>query len=218
VLILANGTQPRLSVSTEYALTTLTSIFPKSLAGNISLVFTMCSDPLSINFTDDAVPSSLKTAPQFYMNNPLSLLHKYREMKAKGQRKRQLDTARARIDASEAAALQTMVDFFDWLDDLKPQPTTDILTLFNKSETIQQQISDTASQTAQAQAKSEEIERLIHQIEYGREVSLALISYPASYPTAQDIDIYSKFEQLVETKIWRHDPTDYHNTLCATPK
>jgi hypothetical protein len=92
------------------------------------------------------------------------------------------------------------------------------LTLFNKSQTIQQQISDTASQMAQAQAKSEEIKKLIRQIEYGRAVSLALISYPASYPTVQDINIYSKFEKSVETKNWRHDPTDYHNTLCAAPK
>ncbi|KAJ7763599.1 hypothetical protein DFH07DRAFT_939252 [Mycena maculata] len=202
VLILANGTLPRLSVSTEYALTTLSSIFPKSLADNISLVFTMCSNPLSINFTDDAVPPSLKTVPQFYMDNPLSLLHKYREMKAKGQHKRQLRAASDHVVASEAAALQTMVRFFDWLDDLKPQPTTDILTLFNKSQTIQQQISDTISQMAQAQDKSEEIKGLIGQIEYGR----------------ADIDVYSKFEQSVETKIWRHDPTDYHNTLCAAPR
>ncbi|KAJ7825753.1 hypothetical protein B0H14DRAFT_2819458 [Mycena olivaceomarginata] len=202
VLILANGTLPRLSVSTEYALTTLSSIFPKSLADNISLVFTMCSNPLSINFTNDAVPPSLKTAPQFYMDNPLSLLHRYREMKAKGQHKRQLRAASDHVVASEAAALQTMVRIFDWLDDLKPQPTTDILTLFIKSQTIQQQISDTASQMAQAQAKSEEIKRLIRQIEYGR----------------ADIDVYSKFEKSIETKIWRHDPTDYHNTLCAAPK
>ncbi|KAJ7750688.1 hypothetical protein DFH07DRAFT_1034072 [Mycena maculata] len=202
VLILANGTLPRLSVSTEYALTTLSSIFPKSLADNISLVFTMCSNPLSINFTDDAVPPSLETAPQLYIDNPLSLLHKYLEMKANGQHTRQLRAAREHVVSSEAAALQTMVRFFDWLDDLKPQPTTDILTLFNKSQTIQQQISNTISQMAQAQDKSEEIKRLIRQIEFGQ----------------ADIDVYSKFEQSVETKIWRHDPTDYHNTLCAAPR
>jgi hypothetical protein len=154
VFILANGTLERLSVSTEYALTTLSSIFPKSLAENISFIFTNCSSPLCINFTDDAVPVGLETAPQFYLDNPLSLLQKYREKKAKGQHKRQLRASSDHLVASEAAALQTMVRIFDWLDDLKPQPTTDILTLFNKSQTIQQQISDTASQMAQAQAKA----------------------------------------------------------------
>ncbi|KAJ7247818.1 hypothetical protein C8J57DRAFT_1359008 [Mycena rebaudengoi] len=202
VLILANGTLPRLSVSTEYALTTLSSIFPKSLADNISFVFTMCSNPLSINFTDDAVPPSLETAPQFHIDNPLSLRHKYLQMKANGQYKRQLRAASDHVIASEAAALQTMVRFFDWLDDLKPQPTTDILTLFNKSQTIQQQISDTVSQMAQAQDKSEEIKRLIRQIESGQ----------------ADIDVYSKFEQSVNTKNWRHNATDYDNTLCAAPR
>ncbi|KAJ6506106.1 hypothetical protein DFH09DRAFT_1289125 [Mycena vulgaris] len=202
VLILANGTLPRLSVSTEYALTTLSSIFPKSLADNISLVFTMCSNPLNINFTDDAVPPSLAIAPQLYIDNPLSLRHKFREMRANGQHKGQLRAASDHVKTSEGAALQTMVRFFDWLDDLKPQPTTDILDLFNKSQTIQQQIGDTVSQMTQAQDKSEEIKKLIRQIEFGQ----------------ADIDVYSKFEQSVETKIWRHDPTDYHNTLCAAPR
>ncbi|KAJ7629668.1 hypothetical protein DFH06DRAFT_1225080 [Mycena polygramma] len=201
VLILTNGTQPRLSVSTEYALTTLSSIFPKSLADNISLFFTMCSNPLSINFTDDAVPPSLVTAPQLYIDNPLSLLHKYREMEANGQHKRQLPAAKKRVRASEAAALDTMVEFFDWLDDRQPQPTTDIMNLFDKSQTIQQQIADTVSQMTQAQAKSEEIKRLISQIQDGQ----------------ADMDVYSEFEQSVETKNWAHDPTDYHNTLCAAP-
>ncbi|KAJ7114280.1 hypothetical protein C8R44DRAFT_740427 [Mycena epipterygia] len=168
VLILANGTLPRLSVSTEYALTTLSSIFPKSLADNISLVLTMCPSPLSINFTDDAVPPSLRKAPQLYIDNPLSLLPKYREMKAKGQYKRQLHAVRDQVVASETAALQTMVRFFDWLDDLNPQPTMDILTLFNKLQTIQQKINDILSQMTQAQDKSEEIRRLTCQIELGQ--------------------------------------------------
>ncbi|KAJ6506122.1 hypothetical protein DFH09DRAFT_943318, partial [Mycena vulgaris] len=128
-------------------------------------VFTTCSNPLSINFTDDAVPPSLEAAPQLYIANPLSFLRKYREMKANGQHKRQLRAAWDHVVASEATALQTIVRFFDWLDDLKPQPTTDILTLFNKSQTIQQKICDTVSQMAQAQDKSEEIKRLIRQIE-----------------------------------------------------
>jgi hypothetical protein len=78
--------------------------------------------------------------------------------------------------------------------------------LDKEKQSIQEQINDTISQMAQAQDKSEEIKRLIRQIEFGQAVSPLLISYPASYPTAQDIDVYSKFEQSVETKIWRHDP------------
>ncbi|KAJ7048353.1 hypothetical protein C8F01DRAFT_117971 [Mycena amicta] len=199
VLILANGTLPRLTVSTDYALTTLSSIFPKSLADNISFVFTMCSNPLNINVTDDAVPPSLERAPQLYIDNPLSLRQKYGEMKAKGQHKGQLRAAGDHILASETAALQTMVRLFDWIDDLRPQPTADILNLFDKSQTIQQQINDTVSQMGQAQAKRDTIEDLIDQIKFGQ----------------ADINVYSKFEQSVETKIWKHVPTDYNNTLCA---
>ncbi|KAJ7729478.1 hypothetical protein B0H16DRAFT_1775960 [Mycena metata] len=177
VLILANGTQPRLSVSTEYALTTLSSIFP-SLSRTTSPSFLL--------------------SPQFYIDNPLSLHHKYREMKAKGRHNRQLHD---HVVSGETAALQTMVRFFDWLDTLKPQPTADILNLFEKSQTIQQRISNTISRWTQTEEKSTEIKKLIRQIEHGK----------------ADIDVYSKFEQTVQTRIWGHEPTDYHNTLCAAP-
>jgi len=39
VIILANGTEERLGVATDYALTTLSSIFPRTLAENIGIVY-----------------------------------------------------------------------------------------------------------------------------------------------------------------------------------
>jgi hypothetical protein len=45
VLILANGTAQRLTVSIDYALSTLAAMFPNSLAGNIAFVFTICRVP-----------------------------------------------------------------------------------------------------------------------------------------------------------------------------
>ena len=38
VIILANGTNPRLGVATDYAITTLTSIFPRGLAVSASFL------------------------------------------------------------------------------------------------------------------------------------------------------------------------------------
>jgi hypothetical protein len=69
----------------------------------------------------------------------------------------------------------------------------------------------------QARHKSEIIKRLIRQIEFGQAVSLPLISYPASHPTAQDIDLYSRLKQPFEIKDWKRDSTDYHNTICDAP-
>jgi len=50
-LVLANGTVPRITLGTDYALSTLFSIFPKTLANNIGFIFTNVSSPLHWNFS-----------------------------------------------------------------------------------------------------------------------------------------------------------------------
>ncbi|KAH7106389.1 hypothetical protein BKA62DRAFT_293773 [Auriculariales sp. MPI-PUGE-AT-0066] len=209
VLILANGTLAPPSVITEYTLTTLTSIFPKSLADNIALMFTYCASPLNINFADEAVPHALEKAPQFYIDNPLALLKQYNKMCEKFKKRNnmtpdlrgqsQLSASLNHVKNCETAALQTMVKLFDWMDGLNPQPTTEILEIFNQSQDIAQNISDIISQMEQATVKRKRIEKIRHEIELGK----------------ADITSWSKFEQTISTKIWKQVPTSYYNTLCT---
>ena len=65
VLIAAYGTNTRLSVSMDYALTTLSSMFPHSIKDNIDVLFNMISNPLSFNFEMDSLPECLRDVETF---------------------------------------------------------------------------------------------------------------------------------------------------------
>ena len=126
VLVLANGTVPRVAVGTDYALSTLSAIFPESLAKNIAFMFTNVSSPLHWNFSGDTIPDSLKDAPQFLLNNPIALQKKYIKLMDDPNVKKGRPDLRKAVKAGEENALEMLVDVFDWLDGLEPQPTTGI--------------------------------------------------------------------------------------------
>ncbi|KAJ7226853.1 hypothetical protein GGX14DRAFT_530807 [Mycena pura] len=199
VIILANGTVPRITVGTDYALTTLSAIFPKSLAPNIAFMFTNVSSPLSQNFSQDSVPPELNDAPHFFLDNPLALQKKYDTLKKDGKPKRTLDQMTTAVEAGEQRALEMLADVFDWLDGLTPQPTTQIVSLYNQSQNIERQISDTLTQMAQASGKQKEIEKIVKNIKAG----------------ADSIDAYSKYQRTVNLKPWKRVDSETHNTLCS---
>ena len=124
VLILANGTVPRVTVGTDYALSTLSDMFPNSLARNVSFMFTNVLSPLHWNFTLDSVPETLQEAPQFLLNNPIALQRKLQNVPNMNRRRYLRDA----VKTSEQNALQMLVELFDWLDGLEPQATTEIVT------------------------------------------------------------------------------------------
>ena len=62
ILVLANGTVPRVTVGTDYALSTLSAIFPETLASRVAFLFTNVTSPLHWNFSRDTVPDILKDA------------------------------------------------------------------------------------------------------------------------------------------------------------
>ena len=128
VLVLANGTVPRVTVGTDYALTTLSAIFPKSLADNIAFIFTNVSSPLHQNFDQDAIPEVLKDAPQFVLDNPAALQKKYLKLKDDPDMKKGRADLHKIVEAGEQNALKMLVDLFDWLDGLERQPTETIRT------------------------------------------------------------------------------------------
>ena len=124
ILILANGTVPRITVGTDYALSTLPTIFPDSITNNIAFMFTNISSPLSWNFSQDTIPKELKGAPQFLLNNPVALQRRYLELKEDPTQMAEMHEMREVVTWGEQKALEMLVQFFDWLDGLKPQPMT----------------------------------------------------------------------------------------------
>jgi hypothetical protein len=161
VLILANGTIPRITVGTDYALSTLSAIFPKSLVNHIAFVFTNVSSPLSWNFSMDTIPDVLQDARLFFLDNPIALQKKYLSFKDDPDKQRVMPEMSREVQASEEPALEMLVDLFDWLDGLDPQPTTEIVYLYDLSQSIEAMITNTLAQMDQAAAKKGEIDNLM---------------------------------------------------------
>ena len=126
VLILANGTVPRVTVGTDYALSTLSAIFPQTLGHNIAFMFTNVLSPLHWNFAVDTVPAELKGAPQFLLNNPIALQRKFLKLKHDPNMKKRRNNLHNAVKAGEQHALGMLVKLFDWLDGLEPRRTTEI--------------------------------------------------------------------------------------------
>ena len=163
VLIIANGTVSRLTTGIDYALTTLSALFPKTLATNIAFVCTNIQNEVSLSFSMETISKGLENARQFFLDNPCALHKKHlklnndkKEKTAKEQRK-----MRKFVDRAEKEALKTVVELFDWLDGLTPQPTMEIVNLYNLSQQIESTITDALAQVDQAAAKKDEINRLM---------------------------------------------------------
>ena len=142
VLILANGTVPRVTVGTDYALSTLSTIFPKSLASNIAFMFTNVLTPLHWNFSGDTIPDILKNAPQFIFNNPIALQKKYLELKNGPNVKKTKTDLRNAVKAGERDALEMLVGLCDWLDGLEPLPTMGMFSPHEESKEVEARIED----------------------------------------------------------------------------
>ncbi len=143
VIILANGTEERLDAATGYVLTTLSSIFPRTLADNIGIVFTNVASPLSHNFVPDSLPDALRGIQnnQFLLDNPLALMKKLIQFRDQGKKtKRDLAKLESAVKESHTKALEELVLLFEWLDTLEPQPTNTIINLLRKSQEIEDKI------------------------------------------------------------------------------
>ena len=165
VLIIANGTAPRLTISTDYALSSLSSIFPKSLAENISFMFTNIESPLSWNFSENTIPEVLRAAEPFLFDNPVAVQKKYNSLVGGLTKKKARIVMRRAALASEERALKELVKLFDWLDRLRPQPTTQIVYLYVMSQNIEATIASTFAQMDQAATKKAGVDKLVHAVE-----------------------------------------------------
>ena len=173
VLILANGSIPRISVSMDYALTTLSALFPKSLANNIAFLFSNVPTPASLNFPHDALPQVLKHVPKFLIDNPISLQKNY--LKQKGHMdKKTLKKIKQSVELAEENALEMLVELLDWLDGLEPQPTTKIISSYEKSQDIQSKVTCTLAHTSQVAEKTAEIKNLMEDLRKKTAVSFHL--------------------------------------------
>ena len=172
VLILANGSVPRITVGMDYALSALSALFPRTLAKNIAFLFSNSPTYLSLNFAQDAIPAILKAAPQFLLDNPISLRKKLLGLRD-GPKKKKLKGMHKEVKDAEQRALEMLVDLFDWLDGLEPQPTTEIVDLYKRSHVIESKITHTLAQMDQASTQMAEINKLVAELQKKSAVSFS---------------------------------------------
>ena len=175
VLILVNGSVPRITVSMDYALNSLSALFPKSLANNIGFLLSNVPDEIYLNFPDDVIPVALKHAPKFLINNPIALQKNYLKQRD-GMSEKAAKKRKVLVKDAEQDALEMSVQLFDWLDALEPQPTREIMALYEKSQIIESVITDTLVQMSQAATKTAEIKKLMKDLDNGTDVSFHLPS------------------------------------------
>ena len=162
-------------------------MFPRTLANNMAFVFTNVSSPLAWNYDPTSIPMMLRDVPRFPFDNPIAVQRRYislssgQKIKAK---KKESESLRGAVQESEQKALGVLVDLFDWLDGVEPQPTKEIVYLYNLSQTIESMITNTLAQMDQAAATKVEINKLIAELKGNSDVSplnlLPLVARP--YP------------------------------------
>ena len=174
VLVLANGAVPRVTVGTDYALSTLSAILPKSLASNTAFMFTNVSSPQDWSFSRDALPDVLKDAPQFLLDNPIALQKTYSELEGDPDMNNQRADLRKVVKAAEQNALEMLVDLFDWLDGLEPHSTTGIVSLYEHSQAIEAKVTDALAQMNQTVTIEAMIEKQVEMLQRASAVSFFL--------------------------------------------
>jgi len=123
-------------------------------------VFTNVPSLLSLNFSEDSIPEVLIGAARFFFDNPVALQQQYLVQKEHLGKKRSKEWDRL-ARARERAALEMLVELFDWLDGLESQPTTEVAYLYNLSQSAEAMIANTLAQIDQAATKKAEIDKLI---------------------------------------------------------
>ncbi|KAJ3933475.1 MAG: hypothetical protein NXY57DRAFT_17494 [Lentinula lateritia] len=203
VIILANGTLARLGAATEYALTTISGMFPNSIVDNIAFIFTMVSDPTSFNFERKSLPEELRKAKIWSINNPFAQWTKYQEKLAQDpptvdeEILQEMDEG---VHRSYTKALKMLGQVFQFLDKCKVQPTNSIYDLYIMSTDIEAAISNVIAR--------------MDQTENTRNGLKKLQSDKAAQEQGKKIN--EKYEEIINTPFYEHENTgSEHNTLCV---
>lgn len=147
----------------EYTYSTWSAILPKTLGNNIAFIFPSfigrafifpsVLGRLAWSFFK-AIPTSLERSPVFTVDCPIVPLGNDITIIKKNR---------------EPTALKSLVALFDWLDDLEPQPAKEIVSLYQKYQSIGAKTFAILHQRAQ----EVEIDRLMTKLKKHSAVSLS---------------------------------------------
>lgn len=164
VIILTNGTVQRLSVATDYALSTLSSMFPLSLANNIGIVFTCVTGHLGCNFVPHSLPEALRgiKGNQFPLDNSVA---RWQQLNIKRGEEWDIESEEGELEYEvedcHKKALRVLARLFDWLDTLTPQQTKDILTVYERYREINSRVDNALARAEQSAERKAQLRNLL---------------------------------------------------------
>jgi hypothetical protein len=132
VLVMANGTVERLGIGTEYALATISSMFPNSIIKNTGFLYTNVNDRLSLNTLKSSIPKALQDCKSWTIQNPIAVHSKFEGKKLETNDREELDRMHHTINNCHKEALSTIGRMLKWMDDCDILPTTAIAELAKK--------------------------------------------------------------------------------------
>ncbi|KAF9492712.1 hypothetical protein BDN71DRAFT_1396317 [Pleurotus eryngii] len=196
VIILANGTQERLGIATQYALTVIAAMFPHSIMDNIAFVFTMVSNPFQFNFQRSALQPELRNAKIWAIENPLAQWIKFSDYGTSDECL--VQDMRDTLSTSYKKALRAMNDFFQWHDTRTTQPVHAINDLYTMTTGIEASIANVLARIAEAE-----------------KYRMKLTAFQARLSEQEQIkQANANYESLFRKPVYEHTPTEFHNTLC----
>ncbi|CCM05506.1 uncharacterized protein FIBRA_07729 [Fibroporia radiculosa] len=209
VLVLANGTVPRLGVATDHALSALSAL-PAAPTQKVGFLFTNVSSPLCWSFDEESLPDVLGASPLFRLNNPVAMRAKYlrekKRIEAEGApssaQNALLSTLRAAVEDAHRSALGELVKVLDWVDSLAPPPARDDASLFAAAQEIDKTLSDVLAAIGQMVAKKAALTKIKKE----------------THGTTLTTELYRQYQSTITQKVYRQVGTPYHNTLCTTPE
>jgi hypothetical protein len=152
-----NGTLERLSIGTEYALATLSTMFPTSIVNNIGFLYTYVSSRLSLNTLPTSIPSNLRSCESWTIQNPVALHAKYLEQAENAANPDELEDMQRALHTCYFETLEMITSMLKWLDERSLQPSGDITKLCDLRKSIENAIRDVTYRTEQVEAKSIEM-------------------------------------------------------------
>jgi len=154
----------------DYTWSILSTIFPKNLVNNTAFVVTNVQSSLVRDRYQENIPGALKNSPVFFLNNPI-----VRQLEYGGPSTIKI------VKGCEQGALEILVEFFNWMDGLEPQPVAGITSFYEVYQNIEAKTPSILYQ----RAREVEIDRLTNAVKRYSAVSLSLCSHLAFEPYAR---------------------------------
>ncbi|KAG9226872.1 hypothetical protein CCMSSC00406_0003455 [Pleurotus cornucopiae] len=203
VLILANGTMERLGVSAHYALSVISTMFPRSIVDNIAFMFTMVSSPLHSNLARESLPVPVRNAKILAINNPLAGWLRFKKaLNSDDPPEEEIrEELREEIKSNYDKGIKTLNSFFEWVDERRVQPAKEVDELYGLSNKMEALLSDVTARLSQVETQKTELLKLQHQIDAQKQI----------------MKIHEQYKSVIIKYFWVHEGTEVHNTLCCAP-